>query len=64
MARYRQCIQALNNIPKVCILPDMPMHGLTCSWAGVSAATIRRQAAARPLDRTMERNCGPAGRAT
>jgi hypothetical protein len=71
MARYQQFIQLLNNIPKVCILPNMPMHGLRCLLAGVSAATgemlsllpatIRRQAAAGPLHRTMERNSGPAG---
>jgi hypothetical protein len=71
MARYQRFVQVLNDIPKVCILPDMPMNGLTCLSAGVSAATgempsllpatIWRQAAARPLHRTIERNSGPGG---
>jgi hypothetical protein len=34
MRRYRQFIQTLNNIQKVCILLNTVMNGLDPGWAG------------------------------
>jgi hypothetical protein len=39
MPRYHKFIHVLNNIPKVCILPDMPIYGLTFTCGPVGLPT-------------------------
>jgi hypothetical protein len=70
MVRYRESVQMLNNIRKVCILPDMPMVGLTHkrgvsseqgAMRSLSSAATWRRAASRTLHRSMVWNFAPAG---
>jgi hypothetical protein len=62
--RYQQFIQTLNNIPKVCILPNMLMDGLTRGRAGemldaegavrsLGSLPARRPAATHAFHRSM-----------
>jgi hypothetical protein len=58
MVRYRESVQMLNNILKVCILPNMPMVGLTHERAVSSAQGAMRSLS---LHRSMVWNFAPAG---
>jgi hypothetical protein len=70
--RYQQYIHTLNNIPKVCILLNMPMSGLGQEGAGEvlpaggvarshRSASARRPAATQAFHRSMLWSSGPAG---
>ena len=58
--RYRQSIQRLNNIPKVCILHNMPMDGLSLQH-GLASTMASRWDVSQAIHRSMARNFGPAG---
>jgi hypothetical protein len=58
--RYQQSIPRINNIQKVCILPNMTMDSLGLV-RGLASALAWLRAVARAFHRSMAWNFGPAG---
>ena len=62
MRGYQRFIKTLNNIQKVCILPNMVMNGLNHKWAGeVLAAGGVGPEATKTFHRSMLWSSGPVG---
>jgi hypothetical protein len=58
--RYQKFIQVLNNIRKVCIVPNMVVDGLSLA-PGLASTLARRRDVAQAFHRSMAGNLGPAG---